>query len=142
MLQRVGRAGHVVVDERPQHEHDGVDLTDVGEEAVAQALALARPLDEAADVDDLHGGVDDVAALGHLGETVEALVGHLGDADVGVLGGERVRRGQRAAAGEGVVQRALAGVGQPDESEAFHEAVEANASWHRPDPRRSVPWLR
>ena len=97
VLQRIGRAGHVVVDERPQHEHDGVDLTDVGEEAVAEPLALARTLDEPADVDDLDGGVHDVAAPRHLGEPVEALVGHLGDADVGVLGGERVRaqRGPR-----------------------------------------------
>ena len=126
MFERVGGARDVVVGERPQHEHDGVDLADVGEEAVAQALALARPLDEPADVDDLHGGVDDVAALGHLGEAVETVVGHLGDADVRVLGGEGVRRGQRAAAGEGVVQRALPGIGQADETEAFHEAVEAN----------------
>ena len=52
--------GHVVVVERPQHEHDGVDLADVAEEVVAEALALARALDQAADVDDLHRGVDDV----------------------------------------------------------------------------------
>ena len=89
VLERIGGPGDVVVVEGPQHEHDGVDLADVGEELVAQALALARPLDEAADVDDLHGGVDDVAALGHLGQPVEAVVGHLGDADVRVLGGER-----------------------------------------------------
>ena len=68
---------------------------------------------------------DDVAALGHLGQPVETLVGHLGDADVGVLGGERVRRGERAAAREGVVQRALPGVGEADEAEAFHAADDA-----------------
>ena len=61
----------------------------------------------------------------HRGQPVEALVGHLGDADVRVLGGERVRRGERAAAGEGVVQRALARVGEADQAEAFHAAVEA-----------------
>ena len=59
----IGRPGDVVVVERPQHEHDGVDLADVGEELVAEALALARPLDEAADVDDLHRGVHDVLRL-------------------------------------------------------------------------------
>ena len=128
VLDRVGRARHVVVDERPQHEHDGVDLADVGEELVAEALALAGALDEAADVDDLHGGVHDVAALGHLGQAVEALVGHLGDADVRVLGGERVRRGERAAAREGVVQRALPGVGEADEAEAFHAADDATGA--------------
>ena len=127
MLERIGRPGDVVVLERPQHEHDGVDLTDVGEEAVAEALALARPLDQTADVDHLDGGVDDVAARRHRGQAVEALVGHLGDPDVGVLGGEGVRRGEGAAAGEGVVQRALAGVGEPDQSEPFHDrARQAN----------------
>ena len=125
VLDRVGRARHVVVLERPQHEHDGVDLADVGEELVAEALALARPLDEPADVDDLHGGVHDVAALRHRRQPVEALVGHLGHADVGVLGGEGVRRGEGAAAGQGVVERALAGVGEADEAEAFHAPADA-----------------
>ena len=62
VLDRVARARHVVVLERPQHEHDGVDLADVGEELVAEALALARAFDEAADVDDLDRGVDHVAS--------------------------------------------------------------------------------
>ena len=61
--------------------------------------------------------------LAHLGQAVEAVVGHLGHADVGVLGGEGVGRGQRAAAGQGVVERGLAGVGEADEPEAFHRAV-------------------
>ena len=58
--------------------------------------------------------------LRHRGQPVEAVVGHLGDADVRVLGGEGVRRGERAAAGEGVVQRGLARVGEADQAEAFH----------------------
>ena len=126
VLERVRGAGNVVVGERPQHEHDGIDLADVGEEAVAQPLALARPLDEPADVDHLHSGVYDVAALGHLGEPVKTVVGDLRYPDVRILGREGVGRGERSAAGEGVVQRALAGVGQADEAEAFHEAVEVN----------------
>ena len=56
MLQRVGRAGHVGVGERPQHVDDGVGLADPGQELVAQPLALASALDQAADVDELHGG--------------------------------------------------------------------------------------
>ena len=60
VLERVGRAGDVVVVERPQHEHDGVDLADAAEEPVAEALALAGALDQAADVDHLHRGVHDV----------------------------------------------------------------------------------
>ena len=97
VFDRVGRAGDVVVDERPQHEHDRVDLADVGEELVAETLALAGAFDEPADVDDLDRGVHDVLRLRHRGEPVEPLVGHLGDADVRVLRGERVRarRGRR-----------------------------------------------
>ena len=44
VFERVARAGDVVVDERTQHEHDRVDLADVGEELVAQTLALATRL--------------------------------------------------------------------------------------------------
>ena len=87
---------------------------------------MLRALDEPADVDDLHGGVDDVASTCDIAASrSSALVGHLGDADVGVLGGEGVRRGKRAATGEGVVQRALARVGEADEAESFHEASQA-----------------
>ena len=49
--------GDVVVGEGPQHEHDGVDLADAAQEPVAEPLALAGPLDQTADVDDLHRGV-------------------------------------------------------------------------------------
>ena len=79
--------------------------------------------------------------LRHRGQPVEALVGHLGDADVGVLGGEGVRRGERAAAGEGVVQRALARVGEADQAEAFHDGAQATADRPRPSSAaaRSVP---
>ena len=55
-LERVGRAGHVVVLERPQQVHDRVDLADVGEELVAESLTGAGPLDQAPDVDELHAG--------------------------------------------------------------------------------------
>ena len=120
VLQRVGRTGDVVVREGPQHEDDGVDLADVAEELVAQPLPLARPRDEPADVDELHGRGHDVLALAHLGERVEAGIGHPGHAHVGVGGGEGVRRGQRAAAREGVVQRRLACVGETDEPEPLH----------------------
>ena len=129
VLDRVGRAGDVVVCERPQHEHDRVDLADVGEELVAESLTLAGAFDEAADVDDLDRGVDDVLRLRHRGQAVEALVGHLGDADVRVLGGERVRRGERTTAGECVVERTLARVGETDQAETFHEPSEATDRW-------------
>ncbi len=134
VLDRVGRPGDVVVDERPQDEHDGVDLADVGEELVAEALALAGALDEPADVDDLDRGVDGLLRLRHRRELVEPVVGHLGHPDVRVLRGERVRRGERTTTGERVVQRALARVGEADQSETFHEPPEATDVEPRPRP--------
>ena len=62
--------------------------------------------------------------------------GTLATPDVGVLGGEGVGRGQRRAAREGVVERGLARVGEPDEPEAFHRR-QATAP-RGPEPRPPV----
>ncbi len=80
VLEGVGRPGHVGIVEGPQDVDDGVDLTDPGEELVAQALALAGALDQAPDVDELHGGGDHVLGGAHLGQGVETVVGDLGHA--------------------------------------------------------------
>ena len=125
MFERIRRSGDVVVDERPEDEHDRVDFADVGEELVAETFALAGSLDESADVDDLDRGVDGLLRLRHRRQLVEAIVGHLGHTDVGVLRGERVRRSERTTAGQRVVQRTLARVGETDQSETFHEPPEA-----------------
>ena len=125
MFERVGRSGNVVVDEGTQHEHDGVDLTNVGQELVAEALAFARSFDESTDVDHLDRRVDDVLALRHLGQSIEAIIGDLGHTDVGIFGGEGVGGSEGAAAGEGVVKGALTCVGKADQTETFHEDVEA-----------------
>ena len=60
-----------------------------------------------------------------LAETIDALVGDLGDADVRVLRGEGVRSREGTATGESVVQRALARVGETDQAEAFHDGRKA-----------------
>ena len=119
-LERVVGTGHVGVDERPEQEHDRVDLADVGQELVAQAFAGAGPLDQAADVDELHARRHDLLGVGHRRQQVEPPVRDLGHPHVGVGGGEGVGRGERATAGERVVQRGLARVGEADEAESFH----------------------
>ena len=68
VLQWVGWTGDVVVCERAEDEDDGVGLSDVAEELVAESLTLARAGDEATDVDELNGRRDDVATLAHLGQ--------------------------------------------------------------------------
>ena len=125
MFERVGRSGNVVVDEGTQHQHDGVDLANVGEELVAEALAFARSFDESTDVDHLDRRMDDVLALRHLGQSIEAIIGDLGHSDVRILGGEGIGGSEGATTGEGVVKGALPCVGKADQTETFHEDVEA-----------------
>jgi hypothetical protein len=49
---------HVGIVEAADHHQDGAGLADVGEELVAEALALGGALDQAGDVDDLdHRGM-------------------------------------------------------------------------------------
>ena len=50
------------------------------------------------------------AFLAYIAEQVDPPIGHLGDANIGVDGGERVRRRERPAPGERVVQRRLPGI--------------------------------
>ena len=95
---------------------DGVDLPDFAEELVAEALALAGALDEAGDVDESDRAGVDFSGLRTLARRVESRVGHGHHADVGVDGGEGVVGDLGAARGEGVEERRLADVGQPDDS--------------------------
>jgi hypothetical protein len=80
VLERVVGTGHVGVGEGPQHIDDGVDLADAGEEPVAEPLALAGPLDETADVGELHARRYHALGTAHRGQGVEPLVEHLGHA--------------------------------------------------------------
>ena len=48
--------GDIRILEAPDHVSDGLRLPDVGEELVAEALALGCPLDQTCDVDELHRG--------------------------------------------------------------------------------------
>ena len=57
---------HVGVLEAAHHLHDGVDLADVGEELVAESLALARALDQTGDVHELDRRRNDDVGLGDL----------------------------------------------------------------------------
>jgi hypothetical protein len=120
VVKGVGAAHDVLVLEGPQHQADGIDLADAGQEPVSQTLARRRPGDESGDVDELDARGHDLLALAHLGQGQETGVGDLGDADVGLGGRERMGRHRRRASGQRVEQRRLAGVGQPDEPQALH----------------------
>jgi hypothetical protein len=106
-----------------------VRLADVGEELVAEPLALVGALDEAGDVVELDRVRDDVRRPHGARDRVEALVGHRHDRDVGLDRRERVVRGLRAGAAERVEQGGLARVGQPDDPDLHH----------RPSVPRTLP---
>ena len=135
VLEGVGRAGHVVVGEGPQHEDDGVDLADVGQEPVAEALARAGPFDQPADVDELHGGRHDLR--GCATSRPAARAGRRAPWPRRRSGPWwRTRRAPPAPPPpvKRVVQRRLAGVGQADEPEPFHPPAEALSSFWPCDP--------
>ena len=107
---------------------DRVGLADVGQELVAEALALVRAGDEPGDVVDLDRVGDDVRGADRAGDRVEALVGDGQHRDVRLDRGERVVGRLGAGLRERVEQRRLAGVGHPDD-----------ADLHRPRLPTTVP---
>ncbi len=120
-VNEVGAATHLAHDvgvgEVAHDLADGVGLADVGEELVAEALALVGTLDQAGDVDELNRGRHDAPRVDDVGERLQALIGHVDDADVGVDRGERVVGGQTGLFGEGGKEGRLAHVGQADDSD-------------------------
>ena len=60
-----------------------------------------------------------VAQAEHYDE-LEALIGHVGDSDLGLGRGEGMRRHEGVPTGEGVEQGRLPRVGEADKAEAIH----------------------
>ena len=131
VFEELGGWNLVVVDECPQYEHDGVHLTDACQELVAQSLAGRRPFDEAPDVGELDASGDHLGGPAHLGQAIQAAIGHLGHPDVRVGRGKRVRGSKCPTAGQGVVQRRLARIRQSYETKSLHYVSRR----HRPPTR-------
>jgi hypothetical protein len=107
--------GDVRVLETAQHVDDRVDLADVGEELVAQALPLRRATHQAGDVDEFQRGGDDFDRLADLGEHIQPRIGHADAADVRLDRAERVvRRLRRGGRGQRIEKRRFADIRQPD----------------------------
>ena len=106
----------VLVIEAADDVDNRVGRADVREEFVAEALALRRALDETRNVNKLDDGGGLLLGLIELGEPVEPLVRHGDHADVRVDGAEGIIRGLGARVGDGIKERGLADVGQPDDT--------------------------
>ena len=96
---------------------DRVAFADVGEELVAQPLALRGAAHQAGDVDEVEAGRDDLLRAGDRGQRRQPGVGHGDDADVRLDGAERiVGRLRRGGLRQRVEERRLADVGQADDA--------------------------
>ncbi len=113
---------------RAHDVHDRVGLADVRKEAVAQALALVRPGDQARDVVEVDRVVHDLRGAHRRGDLVQPPVHDGHHRDVGLDRRERVVGGLRPRLREGVEKRGLAGVGQPDDADArAHRSASAGS---------------
>ena len=101
--------------EGPHHMGERVDLAQVAD----VGGFFQRLLPDGADVDVLDGGVSEFLRIVERGQAIEAVVGNLGDADVGLA---RVRESVlgEVRLGQNVEQRCLAYLGQADDA-GFHK---------------------
>ena len=95
---------------------DGVGLTDVGQELVAQAFTFGGAFYQAGDVDELHAGRDDALGLDDGGQGVQAGIGHGDHATVRLDGAEGEVLGTDTGFGQCIEQGGFADVGQSDDA--------------------------
>ena len=106
----------VVVIEATYDVGDGIALTDVGEELVAQALTLAGASNETSDVDEFNGRRNNAFGTNDFGERLQTGIGHFNDADVRFNGAERIIFGSNAGFGKRIEDRRLADVGKANDA--------------------------
>ena len=122
VARRVDRAldmHDVVIVKAAHHVDDRVHLSDMGQELVAQALALARAAHQARDVHELHDRRGGLFRVVQVGQRLEPLVRHGDHADVGVDRAEGIVCALRARLRDRIEQGGLAYVREPDNAE-FH----------------------
>jgi len=109
--------GDVAVLEAAQYVRDRVDLADMGEELVAEALALRGAAHEAGDVDEGEPGRNDRVGMRDFRERLQARIGHRHLAEIGLDGAERIiRRLRGGGLRQSVEERGLADIRQADDA--------------------------
>ena len=107
----------IVVLKTAQHVDDRVHFADIAEELIAQPFALARPADQARDIDKAELGRDDLLATGNRRQFVQPRIGHADIADVRFNRAERiVGRLRRLRLGQRIEQSGLADIRQSDDT--------------------------
>ncbi len=129
--QRVDAAlgvDHVLIAMGAHDVDDRVGLADVGQEAVAEALALVRSGHQPGDVVEVDRVPDDLRGAHGRGDLLHALVAHRHDRHVRLDRREGVVGGLGARFGERVEERGLARVGHPHDADSrAHERPSAQA---------------
>ena len=126
--QGVDLARHVhdvFVLEAAHHLGNGVGLAYVGQELVAQPLALGGALHQAGDIHELHMRGYDLFGFDDGGDLLKPRVGHGHHAYIGINGAEGVVLGAYAGVGQRVKESGLAHVGQTDDA-AFETHYRSN----------------
>ena len=124
-----GHVDHVGILEAADHLQNGVDLADVREKLVAEALALAGTLHDAGDIDQLEGGGDHLLWRDVFRDPRQAIVGHAHHPLVGLDRAEGVVRALRGLRhGERVEEGALADVRESDDA-CFHDCKSVPGVW-------------
>ena len=103
--------GHVGVVKAAHHVDDGVGGPDVGEELIAQSLALGGALDQSGDVYEFDDGGSEFLGLMHVPEPGEPLVGDGDDSHIGVDGTKGIVVRRNSGVGNGVEKSGLPNVG-------------------------------
>ena len=128
----VGDVDDVVVFKAAHHVDDGVGFTDVRQKFVAQAFARAGTSHQAGNVHELHNGGHDALGLDDCRQLLQAQIGHLDHAGVGLDGAKGVVLSGNAGFGQGVEKGGFAHIGQTHDA-----AFEA----HGKSPYKSRPQL-
>ena len=125
VAQGVGAAlnvGDVRVVKAAHNMDDRIGCADVGEELVAQALALGCPLDQARDIDKFDHGRSKFFGVVLVAQPFQPLVRHGLDAHIGVDGAKCVVIRGNARVGDGVKESRLADIWQSDDTELHGSA--------------------
>ena len=108
---------HVGILEAAHHMRDGIDLTDIGKELIAEPLAFRGAANQAGDIDERQPRRDDLGRFGELGERLEPRIGYRHLADIRLDCAERIiGRLRRRRFGQRVEERRLADIRQADDA--------------------------